>query len=179
MLLPKIRSSLPSPLRSASAMALALLPEPNVRAAWNVPSPLPSSTPTFSKLATTTSSRPSPFTSPNAMDVAHVPPVKYIDEYLNFPLPVLKTTPTPLPEQYSYPLQAQGSTISKSGRPSPFTSPTATGPGMVPPVGKSLARPKSELASRLDSANKSKKARLPTRKATTLLDIYPPPQSYR
>src|SRR5262249_60553716 len=67
---PTARSRRPSPLTSPTATEEGLVPARKFRAAWKVPSPLPSSTLTLAlfALATARSRRPSPLTSPTATD---------------------------------------------------------------------------------------------------------------
>src|ERR1017187_5758538 len=68
-------SVLLSPLTSARARATGPLPAPKFTAAWSVPSPLPSSTPTLPlpALAATTSACPSPLISATATDCGLAP----------------------------------------------------------------------------------------------------------
>src|SRR5439155_5819952 len=127
--LPTARSCLTSPLKSPTATEAGLVPALKACAAWNVPSPLPSSTETVlgprmlkSKLATARSGCPSLLTSPTAMERGPVPVLKFRGAW-NVPSPLPSSTETSLERKLA---------TARSGRPSPLTSPTATEAGVIP-----------------------------------------------
>src|SRR3989442_717044 len=137
------RSGTPSPLKSPTAAEKGrVLRVAKFRAAWKVPSPLPSSTETlfaplgkFAPLGTTARSGiPSPLRSPTATEIATM---SMFGAARKDPSPLPSSTET-VPEP---PL-----TTARSRTPSPLKSPTATDEGSRPPDAKSL-RPTNDTVS--------------------------------
>src|SRR5262245_39031226 len=133
---PTATSSRPSLLKSARATSPAppVVPGPSKMGARKVPSPFPSSTPSWAMTLssppmrlTTRSARPSPLTSPTAMD----------EGVKSWPL-AAKTrgtanVPSPRPSR-TLTVSLSCFAAATSSRPSPLKSPTATARGAPPTV---------------------------------------------
>ncbi len=131
---------MPSPFTSPTATENGSLPTAGGKpgAGANVPSPAPSRTLTLLEpmLAVTRSGLPSPFTSPTATEYGVVPTAG------DKPGAGAKA-PLPLPSR-TLTVPSNSLAETRSGRPSPFTSPTATETGMPPtPTGDPAASVKS------------------------------------
>ena len=135
------RSLRPSPLKSPTATEAGLLPVAGDVVAVNVPSPvlpapLPSSTDTELEppLAVARSCRPSPLKSPTATENG-LKPVRGDAAAINVPSPML---PVPLPSSTDTELVLTLA-VTRSCRPSPLKSPTATDRGLPPIAGDAAA----------------------------------------
>src|SRR2546426_470431 len=118
------RSGIPSPLKSPTAAERGREPVAKFRAAWKVPSPLPSSTETLLEVRLTTarSGTPSPLKSPTAAETGGAPGAK---------LRAAWKGPPPLPRS-SEMVPDPPLTTARSRTRSPLKSPTTTKTGFLP-----------------------------------------------